>query len=476
MQQPTFQHIFANVQTQLIPFGVQGPLPPLGGLDAAGEGIPVGIDIVVGMPGAGPPLAHQPPVEAVVPPAMEVEVEVDDPDMPPLMNITQEDEAPDLEMIDGEIPPQGQTQASTPAQPQIQHQPAPIPVPGPQMQPINAQGFPAFLQQLLNTPGVIVNGTPVPPHPPVFGPELPPHLQPPPQPANVPGLPPLLSQIINAAAAQVNNGQALPVPQLAQAAPPVPGPPHWAVGNAIVIHGTMQAQQQLHFAGAHANPFAGFIPQAQPPPPPPPVQPVQPAPPAPAPAAATDPQQQQPNVGAAIENLGAQIQNTTNAIMNMIAESQANMNHLQQELLQTQAELAQVQQNLQFIGNAALGAAFAAEGDVAAGGNGPAPPPGPGPPPLHFLPAPTRPGSRRVTDPKHKEALDKARRALKEKELMLLEKWKLGAIVPNLRAVTFDMVSCLGRQAAGVSCSLICLVSGRRAEGILDVEAFDGAG
>lgn len=363
--------------------------------------------------------------------------------------------------------------------------------------------LPPFLQQIMNAPGVVAVGATNMPFQ-GFGPGLgvpagpppPPQIQPQPQlqPAagqppglppgfNIAGFPHMLQQLMQApnvmavhlhqpgGPAPPNAGN--PPPQ-APAAAPFPLPfGGWNVGGAILIQGTVAHQLQPQPApqapppqpAAPPNPAAHVNPL---PVNPPPVLPVLPPtvnqPPIPPPA------EPPLNAGGAhagaagIEALGAQIQNTTNAIMNMIAQSQANVTHLQQELMQTQADLAQVQQGLQVLENVAFGGPGGAPGVLppVAAGLGPMAqlgplPPQPQMPPINFnttfieigagdagdddaVPPMVHSRHRQTIDPKHEEALDKARRKLKGKERMILDKWKLGGLIPNLKTVTFDMV------------------------------------
>ncbi|KAG9035624.1 hypothetical protein FRB95_011030 [Tulasnella sp. JGI-2019a] len=316
----------------------------------------------------------------------------------------------------------------------------------------------------VNSPGPVHFGPPPPP-PPVAAPPAP----------MIPPLPPFLQGLMNFPGAMAwigPNGNAgaaggapggAPVPpnagnQAAQPLPPFPGPanaPWHAMGPGILIHGTI-----THHLGPPA-------PQPLPHPPNPPVGAAPPFGPgggnmggsAQAPQQQQQQQQQPPlqppqhfpgGVGAGLQALGAQIQNTTNAIMNMIVQSQANANQLHQQLAQTQANLAQVQEDLTALENATLGAV--GEGG---GAGGPPPPPLPLHMPVNFnttivgftaggevgdedgAAIPRR--GRSTPDPREDEVLEKARRDLKEKELLILEKWKMGGIIPNLKTVTFDM-------------------------------------
>ncbi|KAG8886632.1 hypothetical protein FRB97_000052 [Tulasnella sp. 331] len=335
-----------------------------------------------------------------------------------------------------------------------------------------------------------------PPNPPALVPFSPPPSPPaavntaPPGPAAMlPPLPPYLQDLMNMAwnpppgnagaaggGAGAIGGQApLNADNQAGAQGPLPFPgqgnmPWLGLGQGILIHGTIThnigqpgdaPQVQPPNAGtAPAAPHFPFFtfgpgganpggpPPPQPPPPPPPPQ--------------QNPPQQNPHAG--LHALGAQIQDTTTAIMNMIAQSQANVNQLQQQIAQTQTNLTQMQEDLTALETAAFGAGDGGGNGAPAGaaggtGGGPFPPP---PMPMHMpvnfnttfvvtagddvgdedglVPAPGVQHRRRpVPNPRQAEVLEKARRGLKEKELSILEKWKLGGFIPNLKTVTFDM-------------------------------------
>ncbi|KAG8908449.1 hypothetical protein FRB99_006654 [Tulasnella sp. 403] len=298
----------------------------------------------------------------------------------------------------------------------------------------------------------------------------PPPLVPDPAPAGaaqaLPGLPPFLQQLFGFPP-PANANQ--PGPPQANAGPPPPGGA--AAENPIAPQGAINFSQTFVIQGNAAIPVnpgpPGEMPGGPAPPPnggiPVPLNPGGP----------NGPQQAPPAPFAGLINIGNQIAAATANMLNLF--DQMHGNNPGNPTGNDPDAAAEVPANPEGLDNAGgPQGLFDAAGDPAGmpatmffpmhiPGLGPAPPGGAGPPPppggnpdgepLQFnttvfsLVDPITgaaideeaPPRKPAPDPKREEVIEVGRRNLRDKELEILDKWKLGGYAPNLVSVHFDM-------------------------------------